>query len=53
MKETAIKLHLYVQGAELNENQVHQLLSIITAQAAKAGIPMTFQIHEVEVIDNG
>lgn len=50
MKETAVKMHLYFQGAELTEMEVHTLLSIITKKATEAGIPMTFQIHEVEVI---
>ena len=53
MKETAIKMHLYVSGVELTERQAFQLLSIIADQAAKAGIPMSFQIHEVEIINNG
>jgi hypothetical protein len=53
MKETAIKMHLYVSGVELTEKQAFQLLTIITDQAAKAGIAMSFQIHEVEVINNG
>lgn len=53
MKETAIKMHLYVQGAEFTAEQADALLKIITQQATKAGIPMTFQIHEVEVTDNG
>jgi hypothetical protein len=49
MKETAIKMHLYIQGAEFTELQVDALLKIITSKATEAGIPMTFQIHEVEV----
>jgi hypothetical protein len=53
MKETAIKMHLYIQGAELTELEVDTLLKIITTKATEAGIPMTFQIHEVEVINNG
>lgn len=53
MKETAIKMHLYIQGADFNAEQADALLKIITQQATKAGIPMTFQIHEVEVIDDG
>jgi hypothetical protein len=53
MKETAIKMHLYINGVALDEKQAFDLLTIITTQAAKAGIPMSFQIHEVEVINNG
>jgi hypothetical protein len=49
MKETAIKMHLYIQGAELTELEVDTLLKIITTKATEAGIPMTFQIHEVVV----
>jgi hypothetical protein len=52
MKETAIKMHLYVQGVELTPIQADQLLKIITENANKAGIPMSFQIHEVEIITN-
>lgn len=52
MKETAIKMHLYIQGAELTDKEAHAILSIITSRATEAGIPMTFQIHEVEVTDN-
>jgi hypothetical protein len=53
MKETSIKMHLYIQGIELDERQAHKLLTLLTEQAAKAGVPMSFQIHEVEVINNG
>jgi len=53
MKETAIKMHLYVQGANLTAEQADILLKIITNKATEAGIPMTFQIHEVEVTDDG
>ena len=53
MKETSIKMHLYIQGAELTELEADVILKIITSKATEAGIPMTFQIHEVEVIDNG
>jgi hypothetical protein len=53
MKETAIKMHLYIQGADFNAEQADALLKIITQQATKAGIPMTFQIYEVEVTDDG
>jgi hypothetical protein len=52
MKETAIKMHLYINGVSLDEKQAFDLLTIITTQAAKAGIPMSFQIHEVVVTDN-
>lgn len=50
-KETAIKMHLYLP-ADITEDQAHALLKIITEQATKVGIPMTYQIHEVEVIEN-
>ena len=53
MKETAIKMHLYIQGAELTQLDADTLLKIITNKATEAGIPMTFQIHEVEVTDDG
>jgi hypothetical protein len=53
MKETAIKMHLYIQGAELTALEADTILKIITKKATEAGIPMTFQIHEVEVINNG
>jgi hypothetical protein len=53
MKETSIKMHLYITGVELDEKQAFKLLTLLTEQAAKAGIPMSFQIHEVEVINNG
>jgi hypothetical protein len=53
MKETAIKMHLYIQGASLTAENADALLKIITSKATEAGIPMTFQIHEVEVIDDG
>ena len=53
MKETAIKMHLYIQGANFTAVEADALLKIITQQATKAGIPMTFQIHEVEVTDDG
>lgn len=49
MKETMIKVHLYIQS-EITEENAHALLRIITQKATEAGIPMTFQIHEVEVI---
>ena len=49
MKETAIKMHLYIQGAELTELEADTILKIITTKATEAGIPMTFQIHEVTV----
>jgi hypothetical protein len=52
MKETAIKMHLYIQS-ELTEDNAHALLRIITQKATEAGIPMTFQIHEIEVTDDG
>jgi hypothetical protein len=52
MKETAIKMHLYIQGAELTELEADTILKIITKKATEAGIPMSFQIHEVEVIEN-
>jgi hypothetical protein len=52
-KETAIKMHLYINGVELTEKQAFDLLTIVTTQASKAGIAMSFQIHEVEVINNG
>jgi hypothetical protein len=48
--ETAIKMHLYIEGVELTEKQAHQLLTIITERAVEAGVKMSFQIHEVEVI---
>lgn len=51
MKETAIKMHLYIQS-EITEDNAHALLRIITQKATEAGIPMSFQIHEVEVINN-
>ena len=53
MKETAIKMDLYINGVELNEKQAFELLSIITNQAAKAGIPMSFKINKIEVKNNG
>jgi hypothetical protein len=53
VKETAIKMHLYINGVALTEKQAFNLLTIVTTQASKAGIAMSFQIHEVEVIDNG
>jgi hypothetical protein len=52
MKETAIKMHLYINGVGLDERQAFDLLTIITTQAAKAGIPMSFQIHEVTVSED-
>lgn len=47
--ETAIKMHLYIDGVELTEKQAHQLLTIIADRAVDAGIKMSFTIHEVEV----
>lgn len=52
MKETTIKMHLYIQS-EITEDNANALLRIITQKASEAGIPMTFQIHEVEVTDDG
>lgn len=51
MKETRAKLDLYFQGQELDIVEVHQLLRIITQRATEAGIPMTFDLYEVEVQD--
>jgi hypothetical protein len=53
MKQTKVKMHLYFQGVELSESDVDTLLKIITTKATEAGIPMSFQIHEVEIINNG
>lgn len=52
MKETTIKMHLHIQS-EITEDNANALLRIITQKASEAGIPMTFQIHEVEVTDDG
>jgi hypothetical protein len=51
-KETAIKMHLYVANVELTELQAHTLIKMITDKISSNGYPITFQIHEVEVIDN-
>lgn len=47
--ETAIKLHLYIQGIVLTKEQAHMLVDIITQNATKAGVPMTYQIYDVDI----
>lgn len=49
MKETRAKLDLYFQGQELSMEDVNTLLRVITTKATEAGIPMTFQLYEVEI----
>lgn len=52
-KETSIKMHLYVGNVELTESQAHTLIKMIVDKISGNGYPVSFQIHEVEVIENG
>lgn len=53
MKETAIKMHLYIGNVELNELQVNTLIKELVNKISSKSYPVNFQIHEVEVIDDG
>jgi hypothetical protein len=52
-KETAIKMHLYISNVELTESQVHILIKELIQKISSKTYPVNFQIHEVEVTDDG